>query len=201
MSNNDLPTLKNNLENLSMADLRRYASQNFGLKITRDHTKDDIVTLILGSAAKGNFAEAADGELKPGWARIKLSSTNDHRSSFPVHVNANGFECKIPFGVEVDVPIRVLESLRNAVEFRVGQNEFGERVHRYTDSYPFQVIAIAEGEDPRPGLEVSREQRLRPRYRFRDQFGFYPTDKTFRDFVQSGMFKLDPEEHRVTVKG
>ena len=198
MDTNDLSSLKANLENLSIAELRKHASQNFGIKLTREHTKDDIVTLILGTVSKGNFAEVADGELRPGWARIKLSATNDWRGAFPVHINANGFECKIPFGVEVDVPLRVLESLKNAVEFRVYQNEFGERAQKYSDSYPFQVIGKVEGEDPRPGLEKAREQRLRPRYRFRDQFGFYPTDKAFREFVQSGMFKLNAEELKVS---
>ncbi len=194
---NELATLRTNLEGLGINELRKMASANYGLKLTREHTKDDIINTIIGMMAKGNYATASDGELKPGWARIKLSATNDYRSAFPVHVNANGFECKIPFGVEVDVPIRVLESLKNAVEFRVYQNEFGERAQKYSDSYPFQVIGIVEGPDPRPGLEVAREQRLRPRKRFVEQFGFYPTDKVFRDFVQSGMFKLNAEEHRM----
>lgn len=197
MSTDNLSTLKINLEALSIGELRKHAVQNFGIKLTREHTKDDIVTLILGMAAKGNFAQVAEGEIKPGWARIKLSHTNDYRSAFPVHVNANGYECKIPFGVEVDVPIRCLESLKNAVEYRVYQNEFGERAQQYSDSYPFQVIGKVDGPDPRPGIEVAREQRLKPRYRFREQFGFYPTDKVFREFVQSGMFKLNPEEHKV----
>lgn len=194
---NELATLRTNLEGLNINDLRKMASANYGLKLTREHTKEDIINTIIGQMSKGNFAAASDGELKPGWARIKLSSTNDFRSAFPVHVNANGFECKIPFGVEVDVPIRVLESLKNAVEFRVYQNEFGERAQKYSDSYPFQIIGIVDGPDPRPGLEVAREQRLRPRKRFVEQFGFYPTDKVFREFVQSGMFKLNAEEHKV----
>lgn len=197
MATDDLSQLKSNLESLTIGDLRKHAVQNFGLKLTREHTKEDIITLIVGTVAKGNFAAVAEGEIKPGWARIKLSSTNDHRSAYPVHLNANGFECRIPFGVEVDVPIRCLESLKNAVEFRVYQNDFGERAQKYIESYPFQLIGMVEGPDPRPGLEVAREQRLRPRRRFVEQYGFYPTDKVFREFVQSGMFKLNPEEHRI----
>lgn len=196
---NDITTLRNNLENLSLSDLRSHARNNFGIKLTREHTKDDIITTILGMMAKGNFASAAEGAIKPGWARIKLANTNDYRSSFPVHVNANGFECKIPFGVEVDVPIRCLESLKNAVESRVLENEFGERVQKFSESYPFAIIGIVEGPDPRPGLEQAREQRLKPKLRFREEFGFYPTDKTFRDFVQSGMFKLKAEDHKVVT--
>lgn len=195
----ELNTLKNQLEALSLNDLRKYAASNMGLKLTREHTKDDIVTLVLGAAAKGNFAAAAEGEIKPGWARIKLASTSDHRSAFPVHVNANGFECKIPFGVEVDVPIRVLESLRNAEEYHVTLNEFNERVHRYVDSYPFQLIGLVEGPDPRPGLERAREARLQPKYRFRDEFGFFPSDKVLREAVASGMFKLKTEDMRAAM--
>lgn len=195
----ELATLKANLESLSIGDLRKHASQNFGLKITRDHTKDDIITLIVGTVAKGNFAAVAEGEIKPGWARIKLSDTNDYRSQFPVHVNANGYECKIPFGVEVDVPIRVLESLKNAVEYRIYQNEFHERAQKFSDSYPFQIIGMVEGNDPRPGLELAREQKLKPKRRFREEFGFWPTDKVLRDFIQSGMFKLSIADHKPSV--
>lgn len=189
-----LAALKTNLETRTIGELRKQATQNFGLKLTREHTKEDIIALIVAAASKGNYAAAADGEIKPGWARIKLAATNDYRSAFPVHVNANGYECKIPFGIEVDVPIRVLESLKNAVEYHVGQNEFGERVIKYSESYPFQVIGIVDGPDPRPGLEAGREQRLRPKRRFTEQFGFYPTDKVFAEFVQSGMFKLNQDE-------
>lgn len=195
--NEELDKLRRNLESLGINELRKMASANYGLKLTRDHSKDDIINTIVGMSAKGNYAQSSDGELQPGWARIKLASTNDYRSQFPVHVNANGYECKIPFGVEVDVPIRVIESLKNAVEFHVYQNEFGERAQKYSDSYPFAIIAICDGPDPRPGIEVARDAKQRPRKRFREQFGYWPTDKVFRDFVQSGMFQLKAEEHVV----
>lgn len=196
-TNKELAKLKANLENLSVTELRKHANTNFGITVTRDHSKDDLITLIMGIVAKGNYAQTASGELKPGWARIKISNTGDYRSAIPLYVNANGFECFIPFGVEVDVPIRVIESLKNAIEYKVGKNEFGERIHKFNESYPFQIIGMIEGPDPRPGIEVGRDARLAPKYRFRDQFGFFPTDKAFRDFVQSGMFKLDSAEYKV----
>lgn len=196
-TNKELVTLRTNLESLPVADLRKHAHTNFGLKLTRDHSKDDIISLIVGIVAKGNYASLAEGEIKPGWARIKLAATNDYRSAIPVHINANGFTCFIPFGVEVDVPIRVLESLNNAVEFRPYETEFGEKAYKFNDSYPYQLVGKVDGPDPRPGLEVGREARLRPKIRFREQFGFFPTDKALRDFIQSGMFRLDPEELKI----
>jgi len=189
--------LRNNLEAMALTELRKYANANFGITVTRDHTKEDLVNMVVDMATKGNYARAAEGELKPGWARIKLAATGDYRSAIPLPLNANGYVCQIPFGVEVDVPIRVLESLKNAIEFKVGINEFGERIHQFRDSYPFNIIGLVEGPDPRPGLEVAREARLRPRKKFVEQFGFYPTDKVFKEFVQSGMFKLDVNDYKV----
>lgn len=203
MSNNisqELLKLKSFLEALSFPDLRKTAKENYGINVTRDHTKEDLLTLVLGTVSKNNYAKIADGDLLPGWARIKLPNTGDYRSNFPVHLNANGFECFIPFGVEVDVPIRCLEILDHAEEYRVDKNEFGERIHKFNISYPYQLIAKVDGPDPRPGIEVQREAKLRPKRRFVEQFGFFPTDKVFRDFIQSGMYKLDPEEFRVKPK-
>lgn len=163
----ELDDFRIKMENMAIGELRKLAHQNYGLKLTREHTKDDIVSLIVGHVAKGNFANIAEGEIKPGWARIKLHNSNDYRSAFPVHVNANGFECKIPFGVEVDVPIRVLESLDNAVEHVVYKNEFDERAQKMTQSYPYQLIGKVDGPDPRPGLEIGREARLSVKRRYR----------------------------------
>lgn len=196
-TNQELAKLRTNLESLSFQELRKIGNTNYGITITRDHTKDDLITMIMGVVAKGNYAQVSEGELKPGWARIKLHNTNDYRSGIPVHINANGYVCNIPFGIEVDVPIRVLESLRNAVEFKVDKNEFGEKIHRFNDSYPFQVIGQIDGPDPRPGIEVAREAKIRPKIKFREEFGFYPTDKVLRDFIQSGMFKLNAEDHKI----
>lgn len=190
----ELEGLRTRFENQSIADLRTQASKVYGLRITRDMSKDDLIQAILGHVAKTNIAHAADGELKPGWARIKLNNTGDYRSEQPVYVNANGFECHIPFGIEVDVPIRCLESLKNAIEFRVYINDFQEKAHKFSDSYPFNIIGQVDGPDPRPGLEVRREAKIRPKLRFREKFDFYPTDKQLREFVTNGMFKLTPED-------
>lgn len=190
----ELEGLKVRLESLGIADIRSQAAKVYGLRITRDMTKDDLVAAILGHVAKTNVAHAADGELKPGWARIKLNNTGDYRSEQPVYLNANGFECHVPFGIEVDVPIRCLESLKNAIEFRVYVNDFGEKAHKFSDSYPFTVIAQIEGPDPRPGLEVRREAKIKPKKAFLKKFEYYPTDKQFRDMVTAGLFRPSDED-------
>lgn len=190
----ELDGLRARLNSLSITDIRGQAAKVYGLRITREMTKDEITELIIGHVAKTNVAHAADGELKPGWSRIKLNNTGDYRSEQPVYVNANGFECHVPFGIEVDVPTRCLESLKNAVEYRVYVNDFQEKAHKFSDSYPFNVIAQREGPDPRPGLEVRREAKLAPKRRFLKKWKFFPTDKQFREFVQSGMFKLDEQD-------
>lgn len=195
----ELQGLKNRFEALPITELRGQASKVYGIKINRDMTKEDLVNAILGHVAKNNYAKSADGELQPGWSRIKLNNTGDYRSATPVHINANGFECFVPFGIEVDVPTRCLESLRNAVEYRISVNEFDEKVFTFQDSYPFQVIGTVDGPDPRPGMEVRREAKLRPKHKLKEKFGFYPTDKQFREFVTSGIFKLDPEDYTTAI--
>lgn len=193
---NELEGLKARFENLSIGDLRSQAAKVYGLRITRDQTKEDLIELILGHVAKTNVAHASDGDLKPGWARVKLNNTGDYRSEQPVYLNANGYETFIPFGVEVDIPIRALESLKNAVEFRVYVNEFQEKAHKFSDSYPFTVLGVCEGPDPRPGLEVRREAKIRPKRAFYEQFEYYPTDKQFRDMVTAGLFKPSAKDFK-----
>lgn len=195
-ANKDLQQLKTQLEVLPMAELRKRAVQHFGLKLSREMTKEDVLTMVIGEVAKRNYAGIADGDLRPGYARIKLQKVG-WRSSFPAYINANGYECFIPYNINVDVPLRVLESLDHAEEFTVSDGvEDGsyEIKQSYVQSYPYQLIERCEGPDPKPGIEIQREQKLKPKYLFREQFGFWPTDKVMKDYMQAGMFRFTAKE-------
>jgi len=176
--NEYLKEFRESLSKLGIAELRGKASKNFGIKLTRDWTKDDIIEAVMQHISKNNVADIAEGDLKPGYARIKLMPVQGGRTNFPVYTNSNGYECFIPINVEVDVPIKVLETLGHAEEMRKEKNEFDEYVDKMSLSYPYQVLATRDGPDPRPGLEVRREQKLAPYRAFFEKYGYWPNYKT-----------------------
>lgn len=183
MSENDL---KASLEALPMAELRQKAVKNFGLKLTREYTKEDIIKLIINVSANTNFAKEAEGELKPGWARIKIHKDRNSSQEM-VFFNCNGYQALIPMGIEVDVPIKVLEILDHAEEMRISKlDEYGSPHWSLEISYPYTLIAKLEGPDPRPGFEVMREKKLRGKRKFMKQYGMWPTDKMYMAYSLSG---------------
>lgn len=175
-----LDDFRASLSRMDIAQLRQKASKNFGIKLTREHTKEDIIDAIMAYASKNNYADAAEGELKPGYARIKLLPSSGKPSGFPVYFNHNGYFCYIPINFEVDVPLKILETLKHAEEIRKVQNEFGEYVDSMELSYPFQVIATRDGPDPKPGIEVARERKQAPKRAFFKKYGYWPTDKVLQ---------------------
>lgn len=187
------------LNKLEIGELRKKASQQFGIKLTREHKKEDIIRDIVAVVSKANFAEASDGDLKPGYARIKLT-TIAGKVTFPVYQNTNGYYCFIPPGIEVDVPIKVVETLRHAEEMKKVQNEFGEYEDVMQPSYPFELIAMNKGPDPKPGYEVQRDMKWKPYREFYEQNGFWPSAKVLEQTRAAGlslaMFKnvMNPTE-------
>lgn len=178
------------LEDLDIATLRSKASKNFGLKISRQHTKEDLVNLIASALEKSDYAGEADGELKPGWARIKVHY-DSNKARIPIFTNTNGYSCFIPPGVEVDVPIKVLETLDHAQEIRKVQNDTGEYVDSFEDSYPYQLIATNPGPDPRPGIEVSRERKWQSYKDFYKKYKYWPSWKAMQQ-AMAATVKFNP---------
>lgn len=181
----NLAQLRETLEKVSIQELRQKAVKNFGIKLTREMTKDDIINQIIGMSHKAEFAGMSEGDLKPGWARIRVHPVNGRM--FPFYVNCNGYQCFIPFNVEVDVPRKVLGVLNDAEEFRVTADEYGNEQKSFELSYPFSIIQDVPGPDPRPGYEVQREIYLKPKYRFREKFGYWPTDKALQQYREGNL--------------
>lgn len=196
-TNEYLVDFQTSLEKLNWTELRSKATQVFGLKLTRDHTKEQIVSMIMEAVSKTNFAEAGDEDLKPGWAKIQITPIAG-KVTFPVFTNTNGYECYIPIGRPVNVPIKVIETLENAKEMKKVQNEFGEYTDSLQPSYPYQVLERKEGPDPRPGYEVQRDRKWAPYKAFFKKFRYWPSAKKLEAMTAAtqnfNMFNFEEEK-------
>jgi hypothetical protein len=191
MGNEITNDLKASLEALSIGDLRKKAVNNFGLKLTREYSKEDIVNLIIKVSQGTNFAQESSGELKPGWARIKIHKDRNSTQDM-VFFNCNGYQALIPLGIEVDVPIKVLEILDHAEEMRITKlDDYGNPQWGMEISYPYTLLGKLDGPDPKPGYEVMRERKIAGKKKFFQKYGQYPTDKQYQAFVLSGQ-KFNP---------
>src|SRR5690606_6731669 len=167
--------LKQELQKLTIGELRSKASNVYDIKLSREHTKEDIVQLIVEKSKQGVFLDGVDGDRpKPGWARIKIHPVPG-KPSLTAFVAVNGQPYWIPQNVPVDVPIKLIGVLTDAVEMIIKQNpETLEETRTYETSYPFTVIDQVEGPDPRPGWEVSREKMLADHRAFAKEKGYWP---------------------------
>lgn len=192
----DTPDIRDVLQELSIAELRQKATKNFGLKLTRDHTKEDIINLIAEASRKNNYAMASEGDLKPGWARIKIHRRPEAPTQDMMPFNINNYQGFIPIGIEVDVPIKVLEVLDHAEEMKLTKaDQYGNPVFAMEASYPYTLISKIDGPDPRPGFEVQRAMKIAGKQKFKDQKGFWPTDKVYAEYMaRSAIFNPYSED-------
>lgn len=180
-----LKEVRENLELLPMSELRSQATKNYGIKLSRDNSKEDIINMIIGQMSKSDFAKPSVGDRpEPGWARIKVQPQQG-RNNFPFYVACNDYDCFIPYNVVVDVPIKIIGVLNDAVELRIGQDEFSNRTDSMEQSYVFSEISRTEGPDPRPGYEVKREAKIKAKRDFADKYGYWPSDTDLREARQS----------------
>lgn len=193
-----------NLEKNTIADLRRKAQAVYGIPVTKDMEKDEIINAIRNKQRNQQFAKIVDtsaGEDAPlpGWARIEIFLDNSPTASNrPVYINVNGYKCTVPRGHVVDVPIKVMNALNDAREIRM-KEDFSEPLNsprrfkqESTHSYPFRVYQVTDGPDPRPGNQAAREAKVKPRETFRDYFGFWPSAEQLKEAIKDGV---------ITVKG
>lgn len=186
-NNEYLIEYQTNLEKLAIGELRQRANKVFGIKLSREHTKDQIIQLIMDKLSTSEYVQQAEGELKPGYARIKLSRT-EGKTELP-YFNCNGYFGWIPVEVEVDVPIKLIEHFNNAVEMK--KKPHPEFADQYIDvmslSYPFSVLGINPGPDPKPGREAMTERKWRPYIAFFEKFGRFPSQKLLEQYMTSSI--------------
>ncbi len=178
-----LKELREQLEILPMPEIRKKAVQNFGLRLSRDDTKEDVINRIIGAASKQNYArDVADSNSlpDPGWTRIRVHPVPG-RPSFPFFAAINGYSVFIPFSLEVDVPHKFVALLQNAQEMRITTDDFGNQTRKMEDSYPFAIIHATPGPDPRPGGEKKRERKIAAKKKFAEEYGYWPSDVDLRE--------------------
>lgn len=188
------------LETLSIQALRKYAAL-YRINLPKDANKERIVEIIK---AKRNVQDMAliveEGSTGPaaGWSRIHVHrDPTPGATNNPVFVGANGYNVTIPRGVDVDVPIKVVGVLADAVEHRLVENYQAplgapERwEYKKMLSYPFSVVATNPGPDPRPGFERGKASTMGPRIKFRELFGRWPNHTELLEAQKEGLLKVD----------
>lgn len=193
-----------NFEDMPIGTLRQYAS-HLRVAVPKTATKADIIDAINGKLRNKTVAELAlDGStVKPGYAKILvLENPMPGSSNMPVYINANGYVCTIPRGVEVIVPNRVVRTLNDAVVKKKKQSiaagadgrESFKESEVMTPSYPFQVLEIVPGPEVLTTLEIAKQKTIGPRRRYRDLFGRWPRPRDLLRAIEQGLIKLQEDE-------
>lgn len=186
------------LDDLTIQQARKYASL-YRIVVPKDATKEDIIAILKARRNARDMAlivdEGSQGP-KPGWARITIHRDgNVGASNNPVYIGANGYNVTVPRGVEVDVPIKVVGVLNDSVEERLVEvvDAQGQMKWEYKKimCYPFQVHTMTPGPDPRPGFEKGKAAAMRPREKFREKFGRWPSREELLDAQKHGLIPVD----------
>lgn len=202
MSYNEIE--KPNFADMPIGKLREYAS-HMQLPLAKTATKEEIRAAIEKKLAGRTSAVMAtkDGKVKPGHAKIIINEDATPGSkNWPVYMNVNGYECTIPRGKEVIVPMRVLRTLQNATAKRrvqtEHQDEYGRSVFRETTvsvpSYPFQLLEVVPGPEPLTALEINKRKNMGPRVRYRDMFGRWPRHAELNRAIEKGLISVSDNE-------
>jgi len=187
------------LDDLPISKLRQYAKLQ-RVAIANTDSKEMIIEKIRAATKKFDVPKIKEaGERpEPGWARIMLHRDNNPKASnLPVVMDINGYKIGIPRGVEVDVPIKVVDHLRNLVEERAvphpeDPNMF---VMQKFHSFPFNVMDVNPGPDPRESEFQKQKARLHaPKAEFKRLFGYWPTKEMLMEAIKEGFIKLTPDD-------
>ena len=184
------------LETLPMSEVRKRAAKLYGVKVTTDMLKADIIRAIRAVLNKTDVAKISkssdeDGGLEPGWASITLHYVHGE-SRHPLMTFVNGYNCKIPKDVRVDVPIPVMKALKdckkNVLFEDLGEAENSKNRFRWieSDAYPMTVHEVKEGPNPRVGHAELKEKKLAPFRAYLKKFSRWPTPRELNRVVMNG---------------
>jgi bifunctional DNase/RNase len=190
MSNNK------DLEDLTIAELRSEASK-LRIPLTRDMNKSVIIEAIkqVKNSPIDRIVGAEDSDRPaPGYARIVINKDSDPKASnADVYCQINGYAVLIRRGIEVDVPIKIVKGVLNNAKMKVLREDQHKGLtdpERYyfeeVFSYPFNVVDINPGPDPRPGIEAAAAKRNAPRRRFHKENGYWPRPAELKDWLRNG---------------
>lgn len=195
-------------DEMPIGKLREYAS-HMQIPLPKTATKPEIKAAIQRKLAGRTSAIYADNASKvpPGHAKIIIAEdATPGAKQIPVYMNVNGYQCTVPRGKEVIVPMRVVRALNDAKVKRIQQteiqDEYGRSVPRSTTvtvlSYPYQLLESTPGDEPLTSLEISKKKTRGPRERYRAMFGHWPRHAELNRAIEKGLVVLDEEEQVLT---
>lgn len=193
-----------NFNEMSKEKLLEYAG-HLRLAVSKTSTKAEILEQIDNKLRGRSVAKVADAttQVKPGHAKIRLlEDPMPGASNLPVYLNCNGYECTIPRGRDVIVPMRVVRTLADAKVKRtkqsVRQDQYGREYTTNAEvvvpSYPYQVLEMTPGPEPLTAMEQAKLKTSKPRKRYRDLFGYYPRHGQLQAAIEKGLIKLHEDE-------
>lgn len=144
------------LDTATVEEMRLFARNELGITPPAGLTKDALRKVLAEALSEGlpvddsvpqiAPAKAKDAKGKLQRKRIMIHKTSDASGADDVLVGVNGRMFQIKRGVEVEVPMSVVEVLKNAVadkyEWRADPklSNGGEMVKREALAYPFSVL-------------------------------------------------------------
>lgn len=191
--------------NMKPSELREYAAM-MRIPLAKDAKPAEIKAAIaqkLAGRVSAVLAKETDS-IPPGHAKILIhEDPSPGAQQIPVYVNANGYQCTIPRGKEVIVPIRVVRVLNDAKVKRLVQktiqDQYGREISQNSyvtaPSYPFQLLGQTEGPEPLTTLEKQKLKSHGPRARFAELFGYWPKPADLRRAIERGLIKLHEDEN------
>lgn len=191
-------------EDMDIGKLRQYASF-MKLSLPKTATKQDIIEAISNKQKGRATAVLSDNgsRVPPGHAKIRiLEDSRPGAKNYPVYFQVNGYECTVPRGKEVVVPMRIVRALQDAtVDKLVQSEEVDERGRSYfkneyikSPSYPYQVLEMTPGPEPLTNFERSKQKTVGPKRRFKHKFGYYPKPGQLHRAIEKGLIDLEEGE-------
>lgn len=192
---NDNNTLRTQLEELSWTELKRTAKDSYGWTAPRDYTKERIISMILSMSEDAGRVKAVQDETSPpapGYARIRISRNNNPGGNDPVQITVNNITKTILRDKVVDVPLKFVDALKNAVNDMMVPDDFTyseenrdalEEMFQEERNYEFSILEITPGQDPEPSpYETTARNKAAARRRDSAKYGVpYLTDKRWRE--------------------
>ena len=191
--------MSTNFKDMTIGQLKEVA-KHMRVAVSKDASAEDIIEALNKKQRNRVVAEVAQKEtgLKPGYARIRIDETQNSNRQMPVYVFDNGLDMTIPRGVEVDVPQRIVDHLRNSKVKRRRQvdGEDGRPKTTFLEvlQYPFQVIDVNPGPQIKTKREQAADRLIGPRRKYRDMFGRWPRPRDMTRAIESGLLTLEKDE-------
>jgi len=205
-TNNPADILRAELAALKWPDLKRKASQEYGIKLLAEYNADDIITLIVGKATGAtNYVtdkqDLSEKDSRAGWSRIRVMKNSNEQGTHCM-VCHNGYQIAIPYNVEVNIPTVTAEYI--ASKQTPMPVEAGDGVGVRIEYAPRWVVAFMEknyGPEGETGYipkserhkywtEI-RERKLNEKREFFRRFQFWPTDKKLKQYFEAGLFRKE----------